>query len=137
MLFNFKAVFTRRILYYLTTHRSLSLIRHGFASCSVNYKKGCTRLAATSDKSSPVTCPWSVVISWYSSFYTTKTWYSWNIAESGVKLKHNKSNQITWRISLQAIMYHVGESGMVTDIHMDQWSKCLPNYQTDPPFYIY
>jgi len=37
---------------YLTTHTSLSLspIRHGFAPGCVNYKKGCTRLAAASDK---------------------------------------------------------------------------------------
>jgi hypothetical protein len=31
---------------YLTTHTNLSPIRRGF----VNYKKGCTRLAAASDK---------------------------------------------------------------------------------------
>ena len=35
---------------YLTTHTSLSPIRHGFAHGFVNYKKGCTRLAAASDK---------------------------------------------------------------------------------------
>ena len=34
----------------LTTHTSLSSIPHGFAPGFVNYKKGCTRLAATSDK---------------------------------------------------------------------------------------
>ena len=34
----------------LTTHTSLSPIRRGFAPGFVNYKKGCTRLAATSDK---------------------------------------------------------------------------------------
>ena len=34
----------------LTTHTSLSPIRHGFAPSFVNYKKGCTRLAAASDK---------------------------------------------------------------------------------------
>jgi hypothetical protein len=34
----------------LTTHTSLSLIRRGFAPSFVNYKKGCTRLAAASDK---------------------------------------------------------------------------------------
>jgi hypothetical protein len=33
----------------LTTHTSLSPIRRGFASSFVNYKKGCTRLAAASD----------------------------------------------------------------------------------------
>ena len=35
---------------YLTTHTSLSPIRRGFAPDFVNYKKGCTRLAAASDK---------------------------------------------------------------------------------------
>jgi len=35
---------------YLATHTSLSPIRHGFAPGFVSYKKGCTRLAAASDK---------------------------------------------------------------------------------------
>jgi hypothetical protein len=35
---------------YLTTHTSLSPIRRGFAPGFVNCKKGCTRLAAASDK---------------------------------------------------------------------------------------
>jgi len=35
---------------YLTTHTSLSPIRRWFAPCFVNYKKGCTRLTAASDK---------------------------------------------------------------------------------------
>ena len=34
----------------LTTQTSLSPVRRGFAPSFVNYKKGCTRLAATSDK---------------------------------------------------------------------------------------
>jgi len=34
----------------LTTHASLSPILRGFAPAFVNYKKGCTRLAAASDK---------------------------------------------------------------------------------------
>jgi hypothetical protein len=34
----------------LTTHTSLSPIWRGFTPSFVNYKKGCTRLAATSDK---------------------------------------------------------------------------------------
>jgi hypothetical protein len=38
------------LLDYLTTHTSLSPIRCGFAPDFVNYKKGCTRLAAASDK---------------------------------------------------------------------------------------
>ena len=39
-----------RELNYLTAHTSLSPIRRGFAPGFVNYKKGCTRLAAASDK---------------------------------------------------------------------------------------
>jgi len=35
---------------YLTTHTSLSPIWRGFTPGFVNYKKGCTRLAAASDK---------------------------------------------------------------------------------------
>jgi hypothetical protein len=34
----------------LTAHTSLSPIRRGFAPSCVNYKKGCTRLAAARDK---------------------------------------------------------------------------------------
>ena len=34
----------------MTTHTSLSPIRRGFVPGFVNYKKGCTRLAAVSDK---------------------------------------------------------------------------------------
>jgi hypothetical protein len=35
---------------YLATHTSLSPIRCGFTPGFVNYKKGCTQLAAASDK---------------------------------------------------------------------------------------
>ena len=35
---------------YLTTRTSLSPIWHGFVPSFVNYKKGCTRLTAASDK---------------------------------------------------------------------------------------
>jgi len=35
---------------YLATHTNLSSIWRGDAPGSVNYKKGCTRLAAASDK---------------------------------------------------------------------------------------
>ena len=39
-----------RSLDYITTRTSLSPIRRGFAPGFVNYKKGCTQLAAASDK---------------------------------------------------------------------------------------
>jgi len=35
---------------YLTTHTSLLPIRRGLTPGFVNYKQGCTRLAAASDK---------------------------------------------------------------------------------------
>jgi hypothetical protein len=80
---------------YLTTHISLLPIRRGFAPGFVNYKKGCTRLTAASDKVyqllahgrwfSPGTLASSTTKNWSS-------WYSWNIAESGVE--HQISNQI-------------------------------------------
>jgi hypothetical protein len=63
-------------------------IRCGFAPSFVNYKKGCTRLAAASDKVYQLLAH-GRLISPASS--TTKTGRH-NIAESGIK--HNKSNQI-------------------------------------------
>jgi len=72
----------------LTAHISLSPILCGFAPSFVNYKKGCTRLAAASDKVyqllaqgrwfSPGTPVSSTTKNW-------SPWYSWNTAESGVK----------------------------------------------------
>ena len=73
------------------THTSLSPIRRGFAPGFVNYKKGCTRLAAASDK------VYQLLVhgQWFSpgtpASSTTKTGRH-DIAESGVK--HQKSNQI-------------------------------------------
>jgi hypothetical protein len=76
---------------YPTTHTSLSPIWRGFAPGFVNYKKGCTRLAAASD-SLPVACPWFSPGTPASS--TTKTGRH-DIAEILLKVvKHNKSNQI-------------------------------------------
>ena len=73
------------------TRTSLSPIQCGFVPCFVNYKKGCTRLAAASDKVYQLLAHgW-----WFSTgtpaSSTTKTGRH-DIAESGVK--HNKSNQI-------------------------------------------
>ena len=39
-----------RLLDYIATHTSLSPIQRGFAPGFVNYKKGCTPLAAASDE---------------------------------------------------------------------------------------
>jgi len=56
---------------YIATHTSLSPIRRGFAPGFVNYKKGCTRLAAASDKLYQLLAhhAWSVVLSGYSGFF--------------------------------------------------------------------
>jgi len=80
---------------YLTTHTSLSPIRRGFAPGFVNYKKGCTRLTAASDKVYQLFAyGW-----WFSpgtpASSTTKTGRH-DIAEILLKvaLKDQKSNQI-------------------------------------------
>jgi hypothetical protein len=72
---------------YLTTHTSLSPILHGLASSFVNYKKGCTRLAAASDKVYPV------VLSGYSGFFHHKTGHH-DIAEILLKVALNTISQI-------------------------------------------
>ena len=75
---------------YLTTHTSLSPIWRGFTPGFVNYKKGCTQLAAASDKVYQLLAHGQ----WFSlgtpASSTTKTGRH-DIAESGIK--HNKSNQ--------------------------------------------
>ena len=72
----------------LTAHTSLSPIRRGFAPGFVNYKKGCTRLAAASDTVYQLLAHGR----WFSpgtpASSTTKTGRN-DIAEGGVK--HNKS----------------------------------------------
>jgi hypothetical protein len=73
----------------LTAHTSLSPIRHGFVPSFVNYKKGCTRLAAASDKVYQLLAQGR----WFSpgtlAFSTTKTGRH-DIAESGVKHQNFK-----------------------------------------------
>ena len=82
---------------YLTTHTSLSPIRHGFAPDFVNYKKGYTRLASASDKVYQLLAhdPWFSPGTPASS--TTKTG-RYDIAEILLKVALNtiQSNQINW-----------------------------------------
>jgi hypothetical protein len=75
---------------YLTTHTSLSPIRRGFAPGFVNYKKGCTRLAAASDKVYQLLAHGQ----WFSSS-TTNTGRH-DIAESGVKHKKNQNQFLSF-----------------------------------------
>ena len=76
---------------YLTTHTRLSPIWCEFVPGFVNYKKGCTRLAAASDKVYQLLAHGR----WFSpgtpASSTTKTGHH-DIAESGVKTKLNKLN---------------------------------------------
>jgi hypothetical protein len=92
---------------YLTIHTSLSPIRRGFATGFVNYKKGCTRLAAASDK------VYQLIVhgQWFSpgilASSTTKTGRH-DIAEILLKvaLKHKKSiNQSFWWLSRTNNLY--------------------------------
>jgi hypothetical protein len=77
----------------LTTHTSLSPIRRGFKPGFVNYKKGCTRLAAASDKVYQLLAHgW-----WFSPASSTTKTGCHDIAEILLKvvLKHKKSIKIT------------------------------------------
>ena len=78
---------------YLTTHTSLSPIRRGFAPGFVNFKKGCTRLAAASDKVYQLLAhgQWFSPVTPASS--TTKTGRH-DIAEILLKVALNTKNQI-------------------------------------------
>ena len=81
----------------LTAHTSLSPIRRGFVPNFVNYKKGCTRLAAASDIVYQLLAQgW-----WFSlgtpASSTTKTGRH-DIAESGIK--HQNSNSFLLHESL-------------------------------------
>ena len=94
-----------RSLDYLTTHTSLSPIRRGFAPGFVNYKKGCTRLAAASDKVYQLLshCRWFSPGTPASS--TTKTGCH-DIAEILLKvaLKHQKSSlQLTFNAEVNKL----------------------------------
>jgi hypothetical protein len=87
----------------LTTHTSLSAIRRGFAPGFVNYKKGCTRLAAASDKVYQLLNHGR----WFSpgtqASSTTKTGRH-NIAEILLKVALNTKNQSINQIKLDGLV---------------------------------
>jgi len=78
---------------YLTTHTSLSPIRRGFAPDFVNYKKGCTRLAAASDKVYQLLAHGRLFSPGTPASSTTKTGRH-DIAEILLKVALNTINQI-------------------------------------------
>ena len=101
-----------RWLDYLTTRTRLSPIRRGFAPSFVNYKKGCSRLAAASDQVYQMLAHGR----WFSPgtpvSSTTKIGHH-DIAEILLKvaLKHQKSklNITIWRI-----VYH--DSSLISSL---------------------
>jgi hypothetical protein len=78
---------------YLTTHTSLSPIRRGFAPNFVNYKKGCTQLAAASDKVYQLLAHGRWFYPGTLASSTTKTGRH-DIAEILLKVALNTKNQI-------------------------------------------
>ena len=94
----------------LTTRTSLSPIRRGFTPCFVNYKKGCTRFEAASDKVYQLLAQGR----WFSpgtlTYSTTKTGRH-DIAEILLKvaLKHQKSkkNNINLHVHPRHIMMYM------------------------------
>jgi hypothetical protein len=58
---------------YIATHTSLSPIRRGFTPGFANYKKGCTRLAAASDKAYQLLAHGRWVSPGTPASFTTKT----------------------------------------------------------------
>jgi hypothetical protein len=78
---------------YLTTHTSLSPIRHGFAPVFVNYKKGCTQLATANDKVYQLLAHGQWFSSGTPASSTTKTGHH-DIAEILLKVALSTKNQI-------------------------------------------
>jgi hypothetical protein len=97
----------------LTAHTSLSPIRHGFAPSFVNYKKGCTRLAAASDKVYQLLAHGR----WFSpgtpASSTTKTGHH-DIVEILLKvaLKHQKHTIVESFINTNNLFSHQWEIGL-------------------------
>jgi len=87
----------------LTTHTSLSPIRRGFVPGFVNYKKGCTRLAAASD----IVYQLLAHGRWFSSgtpaSSTPKTGRH-DIAEILLKVVLSTINQIKSKVSIKLIL---------------------------------
>jgi hypothetical protein len=78
---------------YLTTHTSLSPKRRGFAPGFINYKKGCTRLTAASDKVYQLLAHGGLFSPGTPASSTTKTGRH-DIAEILLKVALNTKNQI-------------------------------------------
>jgi hypothetical protein len=84
---------------YLTTYTSLSPIRRGFAPGFVNYKKGCTRLAAESDKVYQLLAHGR----WFSPASSTTKTGRHDIAEILLKVALNTKNQNQSQINVKYV----------------------------------
>jgi hypothetical protein len=84
---------------YLTTYTSLSPIRRGFAPGFVNYKKGCTRLAAKSDKVYQLLAHGR----WFSPASSTTKTGRHDIAEILLKVALNTKNQNQSQINVKYV----------------------------------
>ena len=96
----------------LTTHTSLSPIRHGFAPGFVNYKKRCTRLAAASDKFYQLLAHGR----WFSPASSTTKTGRHDIAEILLKvgLKHQRSKPIFGHLTLRHFRHYKVHSYLLT-----------------------
>ena len=99
---------------YLITHTSLSSIWHGFAPSFVNYKKGCTRLAAASDKVYQLLAHGR----WFSPASSTTKTGRHDIAEILLKVALNTINQIKSNLN------DITVSSAYTEIHCKDETVC-------------
>ena len=84
---------------YVTIHISLSAIQRGFAPSFVNYKKGCTRLAVTSDKVYQLLAHGR----WFSPASSTTKTGRYDISEILLKVALNTNNQIKSNFNKQCV----------------------------------
>jgi hypothetical protein len=107
---------------YLTTHTSLSPIWHGFAPGFVSYKKGCTRLAAASNKVYQLLAHGR----WFSpgtpASSTTKTCCH-DIAEILLKVALNTKNQIKSNKMNCELMLTYDTSAYMFNVYKNQPSR--------------
>ena len=99
---------------YLTTHTSLSPIWRGFASGFVNYKKGCTQLAATSDKVYQLLAHGRWFSPGTTTSFITKTGCH-DIAEILLKVALNTKNQIIlWYVQVCVVFFQLNTHSFYT-----------------------
>ena len=117
----------------LTAHTSLSSIRHGFVSSFVNYKKGCTRLTAASDKVYQLLAQGQRLSLGTPASSITKTGRH-DIAEILLKVALNTKNQINYNKNMKSKWMQT-ERIQSDDSHIDLWSMRTKN--SSLVFYVF